>query len=143
MLTHRAPPSSSRPSQAKAIRISLLSVGRFNGAQGGCEASSSVWIQVWIQLGDDRQGGRESPADHAVRPLKDGITSDFPIPLDLPDKREVGSSTLPRPILERIAPQRLRVAAGFRVSVRQGSLSLIPPWTWESLPSACNEVSRG
>jgi hypothetical protein len=60
----------------------------------------------WYPLGAQKSGigDRQDDRDRCSCPMKTGPAPDFALWLTTPDKREVGSSTLPRPINQKLLP---------------------------------------
>jgi hypothetical protein len=85
-----------------------------NGVQG--VAGSDLPTVRYCPLGTQKSGNgdRQDAGDSGSCPMKTGPAPDFVCWLTAPDKREVGSSTLPRPINFRSLPRkRLHVCGVF------------------------------
>jgi hypothetical protein len=66
--------------------------------------SVNYWPLLSVGCAKVRQWGRQDAGDSGSCPMKTGPAPDFTYWLTAPDKREVGSSTLPRPIDLRSLP---------------------------------------
>src|SRR5471032_3037054 len=76
----------------------------------------------YCPLGTQKSGNgdRQEAGDSGSCPMKTGPAPDFVCWLTAPDKREVGSSTLPRPMYLKESPQRVGRLQGFSLGTITG-----------------------